>query len=39
MINVNMGVKNIYMKKIMFGTLPHAIAKMENIQQVLLMIP
>ena len=31
-INVNMSVKNIvYVKKIMFGILLHAIVKMENI--------
>ena len=32
MINVDVGVKNImYMKKIMFGILLHAIVKMEKI--------
>ena len=32
MINVDVSVKNIiYMKKIIFGTLIHVIAKMENI--------
>ena len=30
--------KRMYVKKIMFGTLLHVIVKMENIQQVLLMI-
>ena len=35
-INVNVSVKNVaYVKKIIFGTLLHVVAKMENIQQVL----
>ena len=41
MINNDVGVsvKNIiYVKKIMFGILPHVIVKMEKIQQVLWMI-
>ena len=36
---VNVSVKKfMYVKKIMFGILLHAIVKMENIQHVLLMI-
>ena len=32
MINVDVSVKDvIYMKKIMFGVLPHVVVKMENI--------
>ena len=31
-INVNVSVKNVaYVKKIIFGTLLHVVAKMENI--------
>ena len=30
-INVDVSVKNIYVKKIMFGILLHVIVKMENI--------
>ena len=39
-INVDVSIKNIiYMEKIIFGILAHVIVKMENIQQVLWMIP
>ena len=39
MINVDANVKNIiYVKKIIFGILLHVVAKMVDIQQVLLMI-
>ena len=38
MINVDANVKNIYVKKIIFGILLHLVTKMENIQQVLQMI-
>ena len=39
MKNVDVSVKNIiYAKKIIFGILLHIVAKMVNIQQVLLMI-
>ena len=35
-INVSVSVKNMmFVKKIIFEILPHAIAKMENIRQVL----
>ena len=35
MINVDVNVKNVmYVKKIIFGILQHAVVKMENIQQV-----
>ena len=35
-INVNVSVKNMmFVKKIIFEILPHAIVKMENIRQVL----
>ena len=38
-INVDVGMKNVmYVKKIIFGILLHLFAKMENIQQILLMI-
>ena len=38
-INLDVSVKNvIYVKKIIFGILLHAVVKMENIQQVLWMI-
>ena len=30
-INVDVSVKNMYVKKIMFGILLHVVAKMENI--------
>ena len=30
-INVDVSVKNIYLKKIMFGVLQHVFLKMENI--------
>ena len=30
-INVDVGVKNMYVKKIMFGILLRAVEKMENI--------
>ena len=30
-INVNVSVKNMYVKNIMFGILLHAVAKMENV--------
>ena len=30
-INVNVSVKNMYVKKIMFGILLHAVVKMENV--------
>ena len=30
-MNVDVSVKNIYVKMIMFGVLPHVILKMENI--------
>ena len=34
MINVDVNVKNlIYLKKIMFGILPHVIVKMEKIDK------
>ena len=35
MINVDVIVRNMYMKKIIFGVQLHVIMKMENIQQVL----
>ena len=35
MINVDVSVRNMYMKKIIFGVQLHVIMKMENIQQVL----
>ena len=38
MINVDVSVKNMYAKKIMFGILLHVIVKMENICQVLWII-
>ena len=39
-INVDVSIKNIiHVKKIIFGTLVHVIVKMENIWQVLWMIP
>ena len=31
MINVDVSVKNIYVKKIMFGILVHVVVKTENI--------
>ena len=31
MINVDVSIKNMYAKKIMFGILLHVIVKMENI--------
>ena len=31
MINVDVSVKNMYVKRIMFGILLHVIVKMENI--------
>ena len=38
-INSNVSVKNIiYVKKIMFGILLHAVVKMVNIEQILWMI-
>ena len=38
-INADVSVKNItYVKKIIFGILLHVAVKMENIEQVLLMI-
>ena len=37
-INVDVCVKNIYVKKIMFGIPLHPIVKIENILQVLWMI-
>ena len=38
MINVDASVKNIaYVKKIIFGILPHVVVKMVNVQPVLLM--
>ena len=38
-VNVDASIKNIiYVKKIMCGTLLHVVVKMENIQQVLLMM-
>ena len=38
-INVNASVKNVmYVEKVMFGILLHAIVKMENILQVLWVI-
>ena len=38
-INVNVNVKNVmYVKKIIFGILPHVVVKMENIYQVLWII-
>ena len=37
-INVDVCVKNIYVKKIMFGISLHVIVKMENVLQVLWMI-
>ena len=35
MINVDVSVRNMYMKKIIFGVQLRVIMKMENIQQVL----
>ena len=35
MINVDVSVRNMYMKKIIFGVQLHVIMKMENIKQVL----
>ena len=37
-INIYVSVKNIYVKKNMFGILVYVFVKMENIQQVLWMI-
>ena len=36
MINVDASAKNIYVKKIILGIILHAVAKMVNIQQLLL---
>ena len=38
MISVDVSLKKIYVKKIMFGILLHVVVKMENIQQALWMI-
>ena len=38
MINADVSVKNIYVKKIVFGILLHVVVKMVNIYQILFTI-